>query len=166
MAEGVFMQDLIDFCRCDRMLILRFPKVIERRQSAKPTYVASSEFTPEESRIVSTLASGDRIPFSEAFETIFKVAHSQIGKPYDFRFLFSNYNNLSCTEFVYFCIKSLEWFHGLSPKKRRFLILDKEVLEPDAFVESILDLVWQSRSIDQKKIAEMRKDKEISSANC
>ncbi|HYY58947.1 MAG TPA: hypothetical protein VE842_16575, partial [Pyrinomonadaceae bacterium] len=53
---------------------------------------------------------------------------------------------------------SIEWYSGLCPANKRLLFIKKTVLEPDAFVCSDkLDIVWQSPSVDQKKISAMRK---------
>ena len=159
MAEGVFMEDLLDFCRCDYMALLRFPEQLSRQQNVQPTDIAADKFTPEELKIAAALAQGETLSFAEAFPAIFKVALNQIGKPYDFQFNFSNYNDLSCTEFVYFCTKSLAWYHGLHLAQKRFLLFAKKVLTPDALVKSNLRLAWQSRSVDNKKIEKFRHDR-------
>ena len=152
MAEGVFMEDLINFCRCDRMMILRLPEEISVKQKNADTDISTDNFNSEELSIYNTLAEGKTIRFDETFKTIFKIALRQIGKPYDFQFNFSNYNNLSCTEFVDYCLKSLESFHNLNPTRKTFFIFAKEIIPPDAFIRSNFDIVWQSKSIDQKKI--------------
>lgn len=152
MAEGVFMEDLINFCRCDRMIILRLPEEISMAQENTVADIPTNNFNSEELSIFNTLAEGNTLRFDEVFKTIFKVALRQIGKPYDFQFNFSNYNNLSCTEFVDFCLKSLESFHNLNPTRKNFLIFAKEVIPPDAFVRSKFDTVWLSKSNDPKKI--------------
>lgn len=158
MAEGVFMEDLINFCRCDRMLILRFPDEISVDLNPPLPDIPTEHFTDDELKIFNALAQGDSLRFEAVFQTIFKVAFQQIGKAYDFQFNFSNYNDLSCTEFVDFCIKSLELFHEMRPAKKRYLLFDKELLAPDAFVQSKLELVWQSKSVDQKRIDRLRNE--------
>lgn len=156
MAEGVFMEDLINFCRCDVMAILRFPETIFPQT---PVPVSTSDFTAAELALHERLQNSDKIPFSECFSVLLQLALGQVGKPYDFQFNFKNYNNMSCTEFVYFCIKSLELFHQLSPRRKRFLIFDKTVLTPDAFLASPLERVWQSRSVDLGKLSLLKNAK-------
>jgi Permuted papain-like amidase enzyme, YaeF/YiiX, C92 family len=152
MAEGVFMEDLINFCRCDRMIILRFPEQISINTGSAVADIPTNNFNSEELSIFKNLATRNTLRFEDAFKTIFKVALRQIGKPYDFQFNFSNYNNLSCTEFVEYCFKSLEQFHNLNPTRKKFLIFAKELIPPDAFIRSKFDIAWQSKSNDPKKI--------------
>lgn len=157
MAEGVFMEDLIGFCRCDHMAVLRFPEQFSRRSMDQAREYPLAEFTVEEQELFDALWRGPKIHFARAWPCIFKVALSQIGKSYDFQFNFTNYNNLSCTEFVYYCIKSLEPYHELGPERKRFLIFNKTVLTPDAFVASDLHVAWKSPSVNAAKLERLRK---------
>ncbi|MEK7727429.1 MAG: hypothetical protein AAB354_03395 [candidate division KSB1 bacterium] len=156
MAEGVFMEDLISFCRCDHMAVLRFPEQFSRRSAAQFAQYPILEFTAAEHELFQTLWRGDTIAFASAFPAIYQVALSQIGKSYDFQFNFVNYNDLSCTEFVYYCLKALEPFHELSPAKKRFLIFNRAVLTPDAFVAASLVEVWKSSSVNEKRWERLR----------
>lgn len=156
MAEGVFMEDLINFCRCDKMAIVRLPAEIKPLHKAEGQKMDTSNFTPEELQFHEALQKGQSLTSDQVFPTLFQLALSQVGKPYDFSFNFSNYNNLSCTEFVQFVIKSLESHHGLSPQKKKFLLFKKEVLTPDAYMTPSLDLAWQSRSNDPETIRGLR----------
>lgn len=144
MAEGVFMEDILNFCRCDRMAIVRFPRAL--KAAARPADSAAL-FTGDEKNLSDRLARGETVPFADAFPTIFSLALGQLGKGYDFSFNFKSFNNLSCTEFVYFCVKSLQAFHGISPVEKRVLLFKKAMIEPDAFMGSSLPTVWQSRSV-------------------
>jgi len=152
MAEGVFVQDVLDFCRADRMLILRFPDEFSANEILKEKDVPFDTFTEPEKVLFTQLNNKDAISFKEVFPLIFKLAISQVGKKYDFSFDFKNYNNLSCTEFLYYCIKSLESFHRLKPTEKKFLFYNKKVVVPDAFVRTAFELIWKSRSVKQKKL--------------
>lgn len=156
MAEGVFMEDFISFCRCDYMAVLRFPQQFIRNSTAQSTKPPLAEFSDEERALFDALMRGEQIRFAEAWPAIYKIALSQIGKSYDFQFNFTNYNNLSCTEYVYYCIKALEPFHELGPKRKRFLIFNKSVLTPDAFVGSALEVPWKSRSVNEGRWQRLR----------
>jgi hypothetical protein len=158
MAEGVFMQDLLDFCRCDRMMIIRFPDEISAQKEILEKDVPFNAFNPGEKDLFRKLLAGEKIPFTEALKVILPVALSQIGKKYDFSFDFKNYNNLSCTEFVYYCIKSLESFHGLKPMKKKFFLYNRTLLLPDDFLKVKFIPVWQSSSINEKRIAKIKLD--------
>ncbi len=156
MAEGVFMEDLISFCRCDYMAVLRFPEQFARRRETLVAQYPILEFNAAELELFQTLWRGDAVKFAEAFPAIYQVALSQIGKSYDFQFNFTNYNDLSCTEFVYYCLKALEPFHELSPAKKRFLIFNRAVLTPDAFVAANFVEVWKSLSVNKKRWLRLR----------
>jgi len=152
MAEGVFVQDVLDFCRADRMLILRFPEEFKGQQTLKEGDVPVNTFNEQEKELFARMNAGETLTFSKVISAIFDLALSQVGKKYDFSFDFKNYNNLSCTEFLYFCIKSLESFHWLKPTEKKFLFYNKTVIVPDAFLGTNFEKVWQSHSVDPKKL--------------
>ena len=155
MAEGVFVQDVLDFCRADRMLIVRFPETFESTEKLLEKDVPYSSFTELEKEQFAKLNNDHKIRFAEVFPLVFKLALSQVGKKYDFGFDFKNYNNLSCTEFLYFCIKSLEGFHRLKPTEKKFFFYNKTVVVPDAFVCQSFPVIWKSKSIKQKKLEKL-----------
>jgi hypothetical protein len=153
MAQGVFMEDIIDFCRCDRMLILRFPEQFSATDEADDTEPMEKLFTVDEYNLFRDLKAGKSVRFAEVYPLIYQVALKQIGKPYDFKFNFENYNDLSCTEYVQSCIKSLAPYHGIAALEQHYFgLLKKSVIEPDAFVKSCFETVWHSRSTDLSKV--------------
>lgn len=147
MAEGVFMEDILNFCRCDRMAIMRFPREMKAAAPVPANVARADHFTPEEQTLSDRLGRGEPVLFAEALPAIFSLALGQLGKGYDFSFDFKKHNNLSCTEFVHFCVKSLQAFHGIAPVEKRVLLFKKAMIEPDAFVQPPLSVVWQSRSV-------------------
>lgn len=156
MAEGVFMEDLLGFCFCDYMAILRFPNLFGRDQdTAIPEFVLTG-FTDVEKDYIQDLTDGNELEFEKIWPLIFRLALSRLGTPYDFGFNFANFNNLSCSEFVYFCTKSVWWCLGTGPLRKRFLMLAKEIIQPDAFVASKLQLMWHSRSTKQEHLEKLR----------
>jgi len=118
MAEGVFMEDILNFCRCDYMMVLRRNTSIES----------------EAARQIS-------------FDQVMAIALQQLGSPYDFQFNFSDIRKLSCTELVYVCCRDFITEYGIEPKKHRFIFFSKNILSPDDFVKSPLQKVWRSRAI-------------------
>ena len=50
MAEGVFLEDIINFCRCDYMLILRFPSNLKAQGSDEPRIYADDHYTEGEEK--------------------------------------------------------------------------------------------------------------------
>lgn len=121
MAEGVFMEDIINFCRCDYLVILR------RNDRTEP----------------------DLDP-ATMNEEVLKRAYANLGKPYDFKFDFSNYHTMSCTEFVYQCCDEFMAKYKVGIKKRSVLFKSIEMIIPDDFVTNEFDVAFKSASVKQE----------------
>lgn len=145
-AEGVFMEDLLNFCRCDYMAILRFPDLITRASQSQPLNIPKREWRDPEEAIRDSLKRGDQVKFAEALPAIREMALINLGRPYDFNFDFANFDRLCCTEFVYLCTKSLASFLRIRPISRRVLFVSKRVVRPDDFLDSGLQVIWCSSS--------------------
>lgn len=155
MAEGVFIEDVLDFCSADRMLIVRFPDSLQATEILTEDQVPFISFTDREKELFNQLNQDAILNFSDIFPVLFDLALSQVGKKYDFSFDFKNYNNLSCTEFLYFVIKSLEGHHRLKPTEKKFFFYNKTVIVPDAFVRKPFSIAWKSQSVEQKRLDKM-----------
>ncbi|PWQ93637.1 YiiX/YebB-like N1pC/P60 family cysteine hydrolase [Leucothrix arctica] len=153
MAQGVFMEDIINFCRCDRMAILRFPKEFRAYDETDDAEPMEKLFSVKEYNLFRDLKAGKTIRFEDIFPMIYETALKQVGKPYDYKFNFDNYNDLSCTEYVQSCIKAMAPYHGIEAiEKHYFGLLKKSIIEPDAFYKDCFDMVWKSRSTDLTKV--------------
>lgn len=156
MAQGVFMEDVINFCRCDRMIILRFPKTLQEQPEASSgagIEPMDKTFSMDEYSLFRDLKSGKTLEFDHTFPVIFQTALKQLAKPYDYKFDFKNYNDLSCTEYVQSCIKALAPFHGIEAIEQHYFgLLKKSVIEPDAFYRDCFELVWKSETTDLSRI--------------
>ena len=130
MAEGVFMEDIINFCRCDYMAILRRNADKESEDSKK-------------------------IIFARVFETAIR----NLGKEYDFKFDFSDFNKLSCTELVYACCKDFLNDYDVRVRNKRVMFMKKRMIIPDDFVNSKLNLVWKSKSLTDERINKIMTEK-------
>jgi hypothetical protein len=161
MAEGVFMEDLLNFCRCDYMAILRFPDSFTRASGAKPLNIPKREWNDREEEIRDKLASGELIKFAETVPVIREVALNNLGRPYDFSFDFANFDRLCCTEFVYLCTKSLSSFLEIKPMSRRVLFVSKRVVRPDDFLGSGLRVIWCSSSTREDIRERVGRDAEL-----
>jgi len=146
MADGVFMEDLLTFCRCDHMAILRFPETIKRIPESEPLSIPLSAFTADEVSIFKYLEAGDEFNFEEAMPVIREVALRQLGREYDFKFDFRSFERLSCTEFVYYCTKSLSLLMSIKPVVKRVFFIRKSMIIPDAYLDAALSLIWCSDS--------------------
>jgi hypothetical protein len=146
MADGVFMEDFLSFCRCDFMVILRFPDTLRRTPDSQPINISRDQFQDAELTIYDRLVSGSEIELSAAIPVIRLIALQNLGREYDFNFNFNSFDRLSCTEFVYFCTKSLSPFINLKPVIKRILFVSKQMIIPDAYLAAGANLIWSSRS--------------------
>ena len=55
MAEGVFMEDVINFCFCDYMAVLRFPLTVSKEKDTLLPQSLLTVFTDYEKRYVDSL---------------------------------------------------------------------------------------------------------------
>lgn len=123
MAEGVFMEDLISFCKCDYLIILRRNQIIEPHVDIELTH-----------------------------KEVFERAVKNLGKAYDFKFDFSNIGNLSCTELVFNCCETIFPLYGVKLKPRWIMLRKRNVLIPDDFVTNKFELVFKSASVPQNTL--------------
>jgi hypothetical protein len=159
MAEGVFMEDLLNFCRCDYMAIFRFPPELKATNDPPLSVYDPDKYNNAERKIEARLAQGETVQFNEAWPTIRNLALSQLDKSYDFRFDFRSFDSFSCSELVYYSAKAFCWHLGIEPTTKKALyFFKKNMLEPDVYACcDKLKLVWQSKSVSKERIAEMRK---------
>lgn len=138
MKDGIFMEDLLNFCRCDYMAAVRLPGSLTRSPDVQQPYSENANirkaFTVEEHKIADELKRHGVVPFADVFPVMFKLALSQLGTSYDFGLDFSNFKKMSCTEFVYYCTKALEWCHDVHPVTETVMYLKAPGISPDGFV--------------------------------
>lgn len=123
MAEGVFMEDVITFCKCDYLVILR------RNTDTEPG-----------------------VDFAAGFKNVYQKALKNLGKGYDFRFDFSNIGNLSCTELVYVCNDDFLDRYQVKLKSRRVLFSKRNLLIPDDFITQAFQIVFVSQSVGTERL--------------
>lgn len=157
MAEGIFMEDLLNFMRCDFLGVVRFPAQLRRVDGLAHIGIAPEKYLPSEAAVRDRLERGETVAFDEALPAVREAALALLGHPYDFRFDFNDFSQLSCSEFVYFCTKCMAPAVDMRQKERRVAFLRRIVVEPDQFVACPqLELVWTSPSVDPKQIAALR----------
>jgi hypothetical protein len=144
-AEGVLCEDLLDFCRTDRMLVLRLPPVV-KSDGLRPSLIPISQFTSDELDIFLRLKRGAGVPREEITKLVVERAISRVGTPYDFKFDFADFDSLCCSEFSYWCMKCCANCLDLAPHTRRVLGIKKSMLEPDSMIHSGLQAIWASGS--------------------
>jgi len=153
-AEGVGMLDVLDFARCDRLVVLRFPEVMRARPGVPPDDL--SVLSEEERAIAARLRGGGEVRFAEAWPVVRRAALAQLGRGYDFAFDFTDVRRLSCTEMVHRATRCLDPFLGIRPERKRIFVLEGTGITPDAFVSSPLALAWKSRSVPERRLNRIR----------
>jgi Permuted papain-like amidase enzyme, YaeF/YiiX, C92 family len=159
LAEGVLVEDLLNFCRCDGMLVLRFPEVLRRTWAEPPVGSAGlfAGLSPGERALHERLEQGGAVHFAqEAWPVIRQVALGQVGASYDFDFDFTDFAQLSCSELVFFATRCLAPFLQVLPEEKRVLFLRRHLIAPDAFVRAGLELAWRSPSVDAQRLEQLR----------
>jgi hypothetical protein len=149
LAEGVLTEDVINFCRCDYMAVLRLPARMTVAARAWKPAMSEDSFSAPERALRDRMCRGEAVAFDEALPLVRLAALGKKGRPYDFQFDFERMDRLSCTELVYFATKSLGPFLDVAPVNRRLLLFfRRSLIEPDAFVRAPLEVAWKSRSVD------------------
>lgn len=153
-AEGVIVENLITFCRCDELAVLRIPDRIRATAPAAPLLVDrdAEHMDVDELAILADLEAGREVPFAEAWKTIRKVAMGKLGTKYDFNFEFGRSDRMSCCEFVYFALKSLAPFHRIAAKAEGWQTVDLPVIKPDAFASAPFEPVYLSPRVARSNI--------------
>ena len=154
-AEGALMEDVINFCRCDYMAVMRFPATCKAtaaevdRTPGRMLQVARHVLDPEEETMRAALLSPEGVSFAQAFPVVRARALGKLGAAYDFDFDGKRVDRLYCSELVAYATRCLSPFHQVGYSERVFLkCLKRMVIDPDAFAQSRLDLVWKSRSVE------------------
>lgn len=144
MSQGVFAEDLLDFARCDELVVLRLPEHL-RLHSDTGNPFARRFFDSTELELQSRLLEGEVLQRSEVIPSVIEEALANLGRPYDFDYDFGNFARLSCTELVYFCLKSVANVLDLQPRILKMGPLSSSAIVPDDFLKLGLDCVWHSR---------------------
>ena len=150
MAEGVFIEDILTFSRCDQLAVLRLPEHIALPEGAPPSPIDAALLSPEEHSLRERLASGEAIPREEFTTLAIAEALRNVGRDYDFGFDFSDFKRLSCSELVYWCFKSVAELIDVRPRTVKVLFLQRQAIPPDDFLGEPLQRVWASASVLQR----------------
>jgi hypothetical protein len=175
MTKGVFTENILTFLRCDHLAVLRLPsqmslnpqeqqsfsqdlQTLAKQQAGhkKPVGAAMiDELAPDALSVQQQLLSGQTVTRQQVLDCVHRSALGKIGSCYDFQFTDGKtHNRFSCSEFVYYCFKSVHSFIGLRLVKHGFLgvLFVRESITPgdifDAAIEhEKLQVAWTSRSL-------------------
>lgn len=128
MTKGVFTEDILTFVRCDYLVVLRLPPSLHVSPEQLATYRSTShahgpELTAnEKTNIHDRLADPNGVPLKDVVAAARSNALHKIGACYDFQFFDAkNHHRFSCSEFVYFCYRSVHAFLGVQLVDHGFL---------------------------------------------
>ncbi|MDZ7858418.1 YiiX/YebB-like N1pC/P60 family cysteine hydrolase [Sphaerotilus sp.] len=150
MAEGVFIEDILTFSRCDQLVVLRLPEHITLPAGAPPSPVDAALLSPEEHSLRERLASGEAIPRAEFAALAIAEALRNVGRGYDFGFDFTDFKRLSCSELVYWCYKAVAELIDVRPRTVKVLFLKRLAIPPDDFLNHQLQRIWASASVHMR----------------
>ncbi len=148
MAEGVRMDDVLTFCRCDAMAILRLPAVLGGAPAQADYLFRDELFSALERLIRERLKSGASVTSEEVIPLAIEAALGKVGEEYDFGFDFNKFDSFSCSELIYYCYKSVNQHLELRPRTHRLLGIfsRRDAITPDDYLSTRLEKIWFSRS--------------------
>ncbi len=153
MAKGVHAEDILTFLRCDYLAVLRLPDTF-RMNEAYNRNMPLVKLSGEAEEIDRRLMAGETVPRNDVVAAAKRSALGQIGSGYDFLFQDSStFNRFSCSEFAYYCYKSVHRIIGLQPKRHAIMkyFFVRETVSPADIFDALepkgrLRLVWSSLS--------------------
>ncbi|HCC55460.1 MAG TPA: hypothetical protein DEQ20_11165 [Desulfobulbaceae bacterium] len=138
MGQGIHAEDILTFCRCDQLAILRLPEVIQAGTVGREFFTLQ-EGTDEYALQQRLLATKDEISREEVVTSAIKSALSKIGSAYDFECGSIEDHRFTCSEFVYYCYRSIHQYIGLLPQQHSLFgvswLLPRETITPDDLYE-------------------------------
>lgn len=164
MTRGVFTEDILTFVRCDYLAVLRLASdqisydAADRENAGKTMLIP--DLTGETRAIHDRLMKGATLASEEIITALRHSALGKIGSCYDFQFnAIKSAHIFSCSEFVYYCYKSIHCYLGLLPVKHAFMqrFFARETITPaDIYLATTsrpagkerLRVVWQNRALN------------------
>ena len=163
MTRGVFTEDILSFVRCDYLAVLRLAgdsvcyDAVDRENAGKTMLIP--DLAGEARAIHDRLMNGESVARDEIVTALRHSALGKIGSCYDFQFnAIKTAHIFSCSEFVYYCYKSIHCYLGLLPVRHAFLkrFFARETITPaDIYLATTsrpagqerLRVVWQSKAL-------------------
>lgn len=160
MGHGVHAEDILTFCRCDHLVILRLPELISA-DDGHGEFFQLRPGTPEFAQQRKLAETREEIPREEAVRLAIISALGKIGSAYDFECGSIEDHRFTCSEFVYYCYRGIHRYIGLLPRRHSLFgvpwLLPRETITPDDFYgisapvdrsgQSRLVVVWKSEGI-------------------
>ena len=156
MRKGVFVEDILTFLRCDYLVVLRLPDNIQLEpEDLKEDRSLIQDLPPDAEAIRTKLMNGEVVAKADVVDAVHRSALGKIGSCYDFQFNDGKkHNRFSCSEFVYYCYKSIHCYLGLQLTRRAFMgfLFPRTTITPaDIYDAAIrrgkLEVAWTSNSL-------------------
>lgn len=155
MTRGVFTEDILTFLRCDYLAVLRLPATLQltpQELAARVDHSLVRDLHEDAQAIRQKLLSGGTVSAQEVVAAARLSALGKIGSCYDFQFNDAKtHQRFSCSEFVYYCFKSIQCYIGLQPKDHGLfgVFLVRQTITPSdiyaaALRQGKLQVVWQN----------------------
>jgi hypothetical protein len=160
MAKGVHCEDILTWCRCDYLAIVRIKSDLQFVSPVtvhEKKYRRSYQSDAASAKIKQELIQGKTIDRAEVIQTAKLSALEKIGEPYDFECIETDkFNSFSCAELVYFCFRSVHDALGLNAEPHAFFpfgkllphvsMMRRTTVTPDDYYDLTkshhLELVW------------------------
>jgi len=166
MAKGVHTEDVLTFCRCDYLCVLRLPPQLAVCNATSTPRVRCKQSNPPTasdvlfSAMLDDLQAGKPIASDRVIAAMRLSALEKIGEAYDFDCSDTQaFDRFSCAELLYFCLRGVLGAIGLQPQPHAlyplapllntFKVLERATLTPDDYRDLArqgrLELVWEDR---------------------
>ncbi len=152
MTRGVFTEDILTFLRCDYIAVLRLPDAFKLAPEEVNQYGDRSliaDLPDDAAAIRQSLLQGETVTAAQVIQAVRLSALGKVGSCYDFQFNDAKTNQrFSCSEFAYYCYKSVHCYIGLELKSHGmgpFLV--RETITPSDIYQAALtggkfNIVW------------------------
>ncbi|MCX7175489.1 MAG: hypothetical protein NT159_16490 [Proteobacteria bacterium] len=157
MTRGIHIEDILTFARCDYLVVLRLPDKLELSDADRANE-PMVKLTGAAEAIDERLQRGETVTREEVVNAARDSALGRIGSGYDFLFTeIKTFHSFSCSEFVYFCYKSIHRIVGLRAQVHSFLgMFARPTVTPgDIYAAAIaggkLTIEWQNVDPVKKK---------------
>lgn len=166
MAKGVHTEDILTFCRCDYLCVLRLPPELSLSSTPAAPLVRCKQSNPPSASDILVLAlqddlhAGQQVPREHVVTAARLSALEKIGEEYDFDCSDTQaFDRFSCAELLYFCLRGVlnalglqplpHALYPLAPWVKGFKVLERATLTPDDYRDLArrgqLQVVWEDR---------------------
>ncbi|MEY4757674.1 MAG: hypothetical protein RJA34_2572 [Pseudomonadota bacterium] len=158
MADGVKVEDILTFARCDHLLVLRLPTALthQPRRDAGTDVPDASLQNEHQRKLHADLLCGKAVPAVEVVALARELAMGMVGADYDFNCDdVKKHHYFSCAELVYYCYRTVADYLDIVPRDHSLWIpwtrwrvpgTKRRTLAPDDFMRG--SLRWKPQAGD------------------